>query len=123
MPRGSKARGSKPGERRGGRKPGTPNKAKPADKKTLEELAREYTPRALGTLAEIAFSKTATDAARVSAASALLDRGYGKPKQATEVSGANGGPIQSEDLSNANPVDIARRLAWIFAAAQKAKSA
>ena len=67
-------RGSKPGERRGGRKKGTPNKAT----KEIRELAREYTIEALEALYEIATGGE-SEAARVSAANAILDRGYGKP--------------------------------------------
>ena len=66
--------GSKPGERRGGRKKGTPNIATA----TLRERARRYADDALKTLFQIAVSGE-SEAARVSAANALLDRGYGKP--------------------------------------------
>lgn len=70
------ARGAKPGERRGGRQKGTPNKAN----RTLKEAAREYTEQALQTLVQIALGGE-SEAARVSAANAILDRGYGKPSQ------------------------------------------
>lgn len=69
-------RGAKPGERRGGRAKGQPNNAS----KTLKELAREYTPQALETLAQI-MTAGDSESARVSAANAILDRGYGKPSQ------------------------------------------
>ncbi len=71
--------GSKPGERRGGRKRGTPNKATAE----IREHAQQYTIEALEGLALIARNST-SDAARVSAWNALLDRGYGKPTQAVE---------------------------------------
>ena len=74
--RSSPGRGSKPGERRGGRQKGQPNNAT----KTLRELAREYTPEALDALAQI-MRQGESEAARVSAANAILDRGYGKPSQ------------------------------------------
>ena len=45
----SMPRGSKPGERRGGRKKGVPNKAG----RELREVAQEHTPAAIKTLAEI----------------------------------------------------------------------
>lgn len=70
--------GSKPGERRGGRKKGTPNKATAS----IKEAARAYTQEAL--LALVGVVRGGEDipaAARVSAANALLDRGYGKPTQ------------------------------------------
>ena len=51
------------------------------DGKTLTELAREHTPKAVQALVDVLESETATDAAIVSAATALLDRGWGRPKQ------------------------------------------
>lgn len=83
------ARGAKPGERRGGRQKGTPNKTTA----TLKELARQYTPDALKTLAQIMVSGE-SEAARVSAANAILDRGYGKPS--TVIAGdEDGGAIKT----------------------------
>ena len=58
--------------------------------KTLTEirsLARSHTRSAINALAGIMRSKSATPAARVSAANAILDRGWGKPPQATENAG------------------------------------
>ena len=46
---------------------------------SIQELARRHAPEAIKTLADIA--KKGTPGARVSAAIALLDRGYGKPPQ------------------------------------------
>src|SRR6478752_865462 len=51
------------------------------------ELARKWTVQAIETLAEIMQDEGAPKAARVAAASAILDRGYGKPPQAVEHSG------------------------------------
>lgn len=58
-------------------------------------LAREQTEPAIKRLIEWMHS----DDTRASpmAAMALLDRGWGKPTQPTEVSGKDGGPIQIED--------------------------
>jgi len=72
-------RGSKPGERRGGRQKGTPNKATAS----LRDVARQYTEQAIETLVNIALSGE-SEAARVSAANAILDRGYGKPSQVVQ---------------------------------------
>lgn len=84
----SPGRGSKPGERRGGRVAGTPNKVT----KTLKELAREYTTEALEALVDVV--RNETGAARVSAANAILDRGYGKPS--TVLAGdEDGGAIKA----------------------------
>ena len=55
--------------------------------KTLTEirsLARSHTRTALNVLVGIMRSKDATPAARVSAANAVLDRGWGKAPQAIE---------------------------------------
>lgn len=70
-------RGSKPGERRGGRVKGTPNKATAS----LKDIAREYTQEALDALVGVLRASHEPAAARVSAANAILDRGYGKPSQ------------------------------------------
>jgi hypothetical protein len=65
----------------GGRKPGVRNKV------TLDvkEAAQAFTADAIGTLAEIMKGAEQPAAARVAAANALLDRGYGKPKQSVDV--------------------------------------
>lgn len=81
MPRG----GSKPGERRGGRKPGTPNKVT-AD---VRALAQKYGAKALAVLGKIMESDKQPAAARVSAAKELLDRAYGKAPQPIAVNSAN----------------------------------
>jgi hypothetical protein len=47
----------------------------------VKELAREHTGKAVETLVSIMSDPKAPPAARVSAANALLDRGYGKPPQ------------------------------------------
>ena len=86
----SSGRGSKPGEHRGGRVKGTPNKATAE----VKEVARQYTSDALKTLADIMGGEQQPAAARVSAANALLDRAYGKPPQSLEHSTPDGQPIR-----------------------------
>jgi hypothetical protein len=86
---------------RGGKRPGAGRPAKSKDRATLEEkvsleaLARQHTKAALDTLALIA-TKGESEAARVSAANALLDRGYGRPRQAVEVNGNPDSPVHHE---------------------------
>lgn len=81
-------RGSKPGERRGGRTKNTPNKVTA----TLKEIARRYTDEAMEALIGVVRS-TESDAARVSAIKEILDRGYGRAS--TVLSGdEDGGPIK-----------------------------
>ena len=87
-------------ERRGGkrlgagRKAGTLNTATREAKGTLSELARAHTATAIKTLVRVA-SKSSSDSAAVAAATAILDRGYGKPIQSIEHAGEGGGPIQA----------------------------
>lgn len=50
------------------------------DGRTLAEVAREHTVAAIETLVQVMQSGD-TSAAQVSAANAILDRGWGKPKQ------------------------------------------
>jgi hypothetical protein len=54
----------------------------------VRELAREHTSEAVETLVSIMTNTKAAPAARVSAANALLDRGYGKPPQ--HITGGGG---------------------------------
>ena len=78
---------SRGGKREGaGRPKGRSNVATLEHKATIEELARAHAPDAIKALVKIA--KTgASESARVAAASSLLDRAYGKPRQAVEHSG------------------------------------
>jgi len=68
--------GKRPGA---GRKPGSKNKTTTEVGLRLAEMAAEYTPQALQTLAEIMQDKDATATARVAAANSILDRAHGKP--------------------------------------------
>jgi len=70
---------SRGGYREGaGRPRGSSNKCSIQQSQRLSELARAHTDEALLTLVDVARNGR-TDAARVSAANALLDRAYGKP--------------------------------------------
>jgi hypothetical protein len=72
---------------RGGARPGAGRKRGKvsAAKGALAEMAKEHAEAALDTLVEIAKGSNAASA-RVSAATAILDRAYGKPTQALEHS-------------------------------------
>ncbi len=78
-------RGSKPGERRGGRQKGTPNKAT-AD---VKEAARQHGAAAVERLAYL-MMHAESEAAQVAAIKEILDRGYGKATQ--PVSGDDDAP-------------------------------
>ena len=56
----------------------------------IKDLARKHTDEALDTLAAIMRNPKASATARVSAANALLDRGYGKPPQHQHITGEEG---------------------------------
>jgi hypothetical protein len=76
---------------RGGRRPNSGRRAGSKNRSRmlasgvhLSELARQYTEDAVGALVEIVRSGV-SDAARISAANALLDRAYGKPPVQVDV--------------------------------------
>jgi hypothetical protein len=79
MPRG----GARPGA---GRPAGSENHDTAQARRALSDLAAGHVEVALGALAHIA-AKGRSEAARVSAACAILDRAYGRPRQAVEVAG------------------------------------
>lgn len=74
MGRGGKRAGA-------GRPNGAINKSTQAQKATLVDMAKAYAPEALEMLAEVMRYGT-SDAARIAACVAILDRGYGRPRQA-----------------------------------------
>ena len=82
MPRRATSTSFKPGQC------GNPN-GRPRVVADVQNAAREYSTAAIETLARIMRNPKAPAAARISAACALLDRGYGKPSQATETTNPN----------------------------------
>ena len=78
-------------------KSGNPG-GRPKNLADVQELARCYTKKAIETLAAIMQNEKTPPAARVSAASAILDRGYGKPPQA--YADADGGGLDLAKLVN-----------------------
>ena len=60
----------------------------------VRDAARLHTETAIDVLVSIMTSEDAATAARVAAASAILDRGYGKPTQPIDGDG-EGGPISN----------------------------
>jgi hypothetical protein len=83
-------------KRRGRWKPGQSGNpgGRPKVAGDLRDLARTYTHTAVATLVSIMSDHQAPAAARVTAANALLDRGHGKPIQAMEHTGKDGGLIE-----------------------------
>lgn len=75
--------GKRPGA---GRKPGKVGEAKRA----LAEMAQEHAEAAMRTLASIHADPETPAAARVSAATAILDRAYGRPPQSLDLTSSDG---------------------------------
>lgn len=77
---------------RGGKRPGAGRKRGSRDRATgkqiasISELARQHAVEAIETLVSVAKGGE-SEAAKVSAANAILDRGYGRPSQAIQHSG------------------------------------
>ena len=67
---------------------------RPKELRDIIELARSHGHHAIETLAKIMTNPKAPPAARVAAANAILDRGFGKPLQGVELSGHDRGPIE-----------------------------
>lgn len=98
------------GKRAGaGRPAGAQNRATKAAKATLTELAQSHSEAALWALVEIMQDKDATAPARIAAANAVLDRGYGRPRQSTELSGLGGEPVtEIQRVIVDPPLDVSR---------------
>lgn len=61
----------------------------------LKQAFRALAPEALKTLESVMRSSKARPGDRIRAAETILNRGYGTPVQAVEVTGRDGGPIES----------------------------
>lgn len=70
----------------------------------IRSLARSHTATAINTLAGIMEQKDAPPAARVSAAVALMDRGWGKPSQIVDMTVRR---AVAKDLADDELADIA----------------
>jgi hypothetical protein len=93
-------------------KSGNPGGRPKLDAQALEvkELAKTYSTRAIERLAE--WLESSDGNISLKAALALLERAWGKPVQPTELTGKDGGPIETADLTDN---DMARRVGFILA--------
>jgi hypothetical protein len=87
--------GKRPGA---GRPAGSENRDTAAARAALSELASGHVETALSALAEIAASGQ-SEAARVSAACAILDRTYGRPRSAPSAAPLHGVPASPFDIA------------------------
>lgn len=82
----------------------------------IQALARQHTEAAVRALV----AALGSPRERVAAAQALLDRGYGRAPQRTELTGADGGPIQTQQVEDLRaPID--ELIAGALAKAQEQK--
>ena len=82
MPRRANSTSFRPGQS------GNPN-GRPRVLADVQNAAREHSADAIKTLSDIMDNPKAPAAARISAACALLDRGYGKPLQTVDANNTN----------------------------------
>jgi hypothetical protein len=78
-------------QKTGGREAGVPNQRARFD---LTMSARVYGLRALATLVEVMENPREAALTRMTAANSILDRGFGKAVQCTQISSPDGGPVQ-----------------------------
>ena len=76
------------------------------------ELAQKYGKKAVRRLAQL--MRSTNERVAVSAATALLDRGFGRPAQ--QITGANGAPLIPASLMGAGPISDALSAAAAYAA-------
>lgn len=70
---------------------------RPAVVTELQKLAREHTTAALQVLIDVMGNRGAAPAARVAAATALLDRGYGRPSTAVLIEAVSAPSVPSAE--------------------------
>ncbi len=97
---------------RGGKREGAGRPKGAVSKATadIREAAQQYSDQALQVLVTVA-TKGESEAARVAAANAILDRAHGKPKQSVETSGPDGSPIQVESALNVEGLTLEQKRA------------
>jgi len=71
---------------------------RPREVRDVIALARSHSLAAISTLAKIMRNERAAPAARISAATALLERGYGKAKQEVEIQTPNLDRLTDDEL-------------------------
>ena len=84
---------------------------RPKKNREVEELAKATTAEAFNKLKQI-MRQTKDTKAALQAALAIIERGWGKPKSKVEMTGADGGPIQTEEITD---TEAARRIAFALA--------
>jgi hypothetical protein len=73
---------------------------------TIAQLARVHTAEALTTLVEVCNGKAHEPRVRIAAANAILDRGWGKPKESVEVDANVTSNAPVINLTVTRPADV-----------------
>jgi hypothetical protein len=100
----------------GGQRPGagrpaeTLNRSTMAHKSQLSELTRNHTEAAVSVLVDVMLHGT-SDSARISAASSILDRGYGRPVANLDVNDATGVCVRCSATEAMSDEELEKRLA------------
>ncbi len=85
---------------------------RPKEDPALRQLARERSQEALAVLISVMNNKKAAPSARITAASSVLDRGYGRPGNSVELTGKGSAPLlKAEEMSD---LELARRVAFLL---------
>ena len=100
----------------GGRAKGTPNKVLHC----IKAVARLHGNASIKVLFKMMMDKNTVQNVRLGCAKELLDRGYGKPIAQITHTGADNGPIMTEDISM---LELARRSAFLMVMASREKDA
>lgn len=74
---------------------------RPGVSREVREAAQAYSLQAIETLAAIMLNYASRDLDRIAAADKILDRAIGKPAQAVELTGKDGGPLEHADKTPA----------------------
>ncbi len=96
-------------------KSGNPG-ARPKIPDEVKALLKLQAPNALQKL--LTLMESNDERIALTAANSILDRAWGKPTQTTEVSGPDGEALEVKDVT---PLDIARRIAFALASAERPK--
>jgi hypothetical protein len=79
---------------------------RPKGERSVREIAQQHTAESMETLVHV--MRTGKNSERVQAATALLDRGWGKPTQSVEMSGSNATLVDLlVSLNNSHAADTA----------------
>ena len=97
-----------------GRQVGTPNKIS----RDVKELALKDGPKMLAGLRKLALG-AADERTRLAAITAYLDRAYGRPVQATELTGKDGAPLDRPH-SMMSDLEAVRRIRYLMGNAKRA---